>query len=97
MPIDHEQRLAERNFQRWGKPAIYNAGSGDVECRVIKDQGVDEFADDRVRVSRIELSLLVSEVGSHRPGAIITYLGTEYEVRHLLADDGYVRTVVGEI
>jgi len=96
MPVDLEQRLAERNFQRWGKLANYNAGSGDVECRVIKDQGVDEFAEDRVRTPRIELSLMVSEVGPHKPGALITLLGTEYEVRYLLADDGYVRTVVAE-
>ncbi|WP_346839821.1 hypothetical protein [Microbulbifer sp. SAOS-129_SWC] len=94
--MDLDQRAAERNFQRWGKSATYNAGSGDVECRVIKDQGVDEFAEDRVRVPRIELSLLVSEVGAHKPGALITLNGVEYEVRHLIDDDGTVRRVVGE-
>ncbi|WKD51679.1 head-tail joining protein [Microbulbifer spongiae] len=96
--MDLEQRVAERNFQRWGKPASYTDGSGSdpVMCRVIRDQGIDEFADDRVRVPRMEFSLLVSEVGSHKPGALITVNGVEYQVRHLLEDDGTVRRVVVE-
>ncbi|MEX2964214.1 hypothetical protein [Microbulbifer sp. TYP-18] len=93
-----EQRVAERNFQRWGKPAVYDAGSGGEPqtCRVIRDQGVDEFAEERVRVPRFELSLLVSEVGVHKPGALVTLAGVEYTVRHLLEDDGTVRRVVAE-
>ncbi|WP_366523454.1 CDGSH iron-sulfur domain-containing protein [uncultured Microbulbifer sp.] len=46
-------------------------------------QGIDEFADDRVQVPRIVFSLLVSEVGSHKPGVVITLKGVEYPSRPL--------------
>lgn len=93
--MDLEQRVAERNFQGWGKPASYTDGSGGgpAGCRVIRHQGVDEFADDRVRVPRIEFSLLVSEVGLHSVNAVISLNNVEYKVRQLLEDDGVVRRV----
>ncbi|GAB2899821.1 hypothetical protein ACCI51_18100 [Microbulbifer echini] len=91
--MDLDQRAAERAFRKWSKPATYDDGSGGepIDCRVIKDQEVDEFEEDeRVRVPRIELSLLVSEVGVYSSGAVITLGGVEYRVRKRLVDDGVV-------
>ncbi|WP_444939938.1 hypothetical protein ACJJI3_12540 [Microbulbifer sp. ZKSA004] len=91
--MDLDQRAAERAFRKWGKAATYTDGSGaePIDCRVIKDQEIDEFEeDDRLRVARIELSLLVSEVGAYNPDAVITLGGVEYTVRKRLADDGVV-------
>ncbi|WP_445361540.1 hypothetical protein ACJJIL_07225 [Microbulbifer sp. EKSA005] len=39
---------------------------------------------------RIELSLLVSEVGAYNSEAVITFSGVEYTVRKRLEDDGVV-------
>ncbi|WP_226649275.1 hypothetical protein [Microbulbifer variabilis] len=91
--MDLDQRAAERAFRKWGKPATYTDGSGaePIDCRVIKDQEVDEFEEEeRVRVPRVELSLLVSEVGTYSSGAVITLGGVAYRVRKRLADDGVV-------
>jgi hypothetical protein len=97
--MDLEQRAAERAFRKWSKPATYTDGSGaePITCRVIKDQEIDEFEDDeRVRVPRIELSLLVSEVGAYNSEAVITLGGVAYLVRKRLSDDGVVwRALVG--
>ncbi|WP_444903816.1 hypothetical protein ACJJIU_00210 [Microbulbifer sp. CnH-101-E] len=95
--MDLDQRAAERAFRKWGKPATYTDGSGaePIDCRVIKDQEIDEFEDDeRVRVPRIELSLLVSEVGAYNSAAVITLSGVEYRVRKRLSDDGVVLRVL---
>ncbi|QFT54588.1 hypothetical protein [Microbulbifer sp. THAF38] len=95
--MDLDQRAAERAFRKWGKPAIYTDGSGaePITCRVIKDQEIDEFEDEeRVRVPRIELSLLVSEVGAYNSEAVITLGGVEYAVRKRLTDDGVVWRVL---
>ncbi|WP_444901336.1 hypothetical protein ACJJIG_17345 [Microbulbifer sp. SSSA007] len=91
--MDLDQRAAERAFRKWSKPAIYTDGSGaePIDCRVIKDQEIDEFAEEeRLRVTRIELSLLVSEVGAYNSDAVITLGGVAYTVRKRLADDGVV-------
>ncbi|WP_444905112.1 hypothetical protein ACJJIU_10480 [Microbulbifer sp. CnH-101-E] len=91
--MDLDQRAAERAFRKWGKPATYSDGSGaePIDCRVIKDQEIDEFEDDeRVRVPRIELSLLASEVGAYSSGAVITLGGVAYTVRKRLSDEGVV-------
>ncbi|WP_445363329.1 hypothetical protein ACJJIQ_00310 [Microbulbifer sp. ANSA003] len=74
--MDLDQRAAERAFRKWGKPATYTDGSGaePIDCRVIKDQEVDEFEEgDRLRVARIELSLLVSEVGAYNSDAVTVF------------------------
>ncbi|WP_226649335.1 hypothetical protein [Microbulbifer variabilis] len=95
--MDLDQRAAERAFRKWGKAATYDDGSGgeSIDCRVIKDQEVDELEEDeRVRVPRIELSLLVSEVGAYNSEAVITLGGEEYKVRKRLADDGVVWRVL---
>ncbi|WP_444945643.1 hypothetical protein ACJJIP_16635 [Microbulbifer sp. VTAC004] len=95
--MDLDQRAAERAFRKWGKPATYSDGSGakPIACRVIKDEEIDEFEDDeRVRVPRIELSLLVSEVGSYNYEAVITLGGVAYTVRKRLGDDGVVWRVL---
>ncbi|WP_444884507.1 head-tail joining protein [Microbulbifer sp. PSTR4-B] len=92
-----DQRAAERAFRKWGKPAAYTDGSGaePIDCRVIKDQEIDEFDDEeRVRVPRIELSLLVSEVGAYNSAAVITLGGVGYRVRKRLSDDGVVWRVL---
>ncbi|WP_444958111.1 hypothetical protein [Microbulbifer sp. ZKSA002] len=58
---------------------------------MIKDREVDEFEEDeRVRVLRIELSLLVSEVGAYNSEVIITLGGVAYTVRNRLGDGGIV-------
>ncbi|WP_444900503.1 hypothetical protein ACJJIX_19970 [Microbulbifer sp. VAAC004] len=97
--MDLDQRAAERAFRKWGKAATYNDGSGaePIDCRVIKDQEIDAFEDDeRVRVARIELSLLVSEVGAYNSEAVIALGGVAYTVRKRLSDDGVVwRALVG--
>ncbi|WP_444939936.1 hypothetical protein ACJJI3_12530 [Microbulbifer sp. ZKSA004] len=75
------------------KAATYDDGSGaePIDCKVILDQEIDEFAEEeRLRVPRIELSLLVSEVGAYNSDAVITLGGVEYKVRKRLADDGVV-------
>ncbi|WP_444890037.1 head-tail joining protein [Microbulbifer sp. DLAB2-AA] len=99
--MDLDQRTAERAFRKWGKPATYTDGSGaePIDCRVIKEQEIDEFEDDeRVRVPRIELSLLVSEVGSYSSAAVVTLGGVAYSVRKRLTDDGVVwRVLVAEL
>ncbi|WP_444931517.1 hypothetical protein ACJJIF_06995 [Microbulbifer sp. SSSA002] len=95
--MDLDQRAAERAFRKWGKAATYEDGSGaePIDCRVIKDQEIDEFEeDDRLRVARIELSLLVSEVGTYNSEAVITLGGVAYTVRKRLADDGVVWRVL---
>ncbi|WP_444902182.1 hypothetical protein ACJJIG_04430 [Microbulbifer sp. SSSA007] len=95
--MDLDLRAAERAFRKWGKAATYDDGSGGepIDCRVIKDQEVDEFDDeDRVRVPRVELSLLVSEVGAYNSEAVIKLGGVEYAVRKRLADDGVVWRVL---
>ncbi|WP_226648985.1 hypothetical protein [Microbulbifer variabilis] len=95
--MDLDQRTAERAFRKWGKPATYIDGSGaePITCRVIKDQEIDEFdEDERVRVPRIELSLLVSEVGAYSSEAVIILGGLEYLVRKRLSDDGVVWRVL---
>ncbi|WP_444891214.1 head-tail joining protein [Microbulbifer sp. DLAB2-AA] len=95
--MDLDQRAAERAFRKWGKPATYSDGSGaePIDCRVIKDQEIDDFdEDERVRVPRIELSLLVSEVGVYNSGAVITLSGVAYQVRRRLSDDGVVWRVL---
>ncbi|WP_444939431.1 head-tail joining protein [Microbulbifer sp. JMSA002] len=95
--MDLDQRAAERAFRKWGKPATYTDDSGaePIDCRVIKDQEIDEFEDEeRVRVPRIELSLLVSEVGVYSSEAVITLGGVEYLVRKRLSDDGIVWRVL---
>ncbi|MFA0812684.1 head-tail joining protein [Microbulbifer epialgicus] len=94
--MDLDQRAAERAFRKWGKAATYKDGSSGapISCRVIKDQEIDEFDDEeRVRVPRIELSLLVSEVGAYSPEAVITLGGVAYRVRKRLSDEGIVRRV----
>ncbi|WP_444901402.1 hypothetical protein ACJJIG_17840 [Microbulbifer sp. SSSA007] len=93
--MDLEQRAAERAFRKWGKPAIYNDGGGGkpIECRVIPDKSIDDFADDRVRTPRDEFSLLISEVGPHSSDALISFNSVEHKVRKLLEDDGIVRRV----
>ncbi|MCO1336421.1 hypothetical protein MO867_18975 [Microbulbifer sp. OS29] len=91
--MDLDQRAAERAFRKWGKPATYDDGSGadPIDCQVIFEQEIDDFDDEeRVRVPRVELSLLVSEVGSYNSEAVITLNGVEYSVRKRLADDGVV-------
>ncbi|WP_444926766.1 hypothetical protein ACJJI4_01200 [Microbulbifer sp. TRSA002] len=91
--MDLDQRAAERAFRKWGKAATYNNGSGaePIDCKVILDQEIDDFDDEeRVRVPRVELSLLVSEVGAYNSDAVITLGGVEYKVRKRLADDGVV-------
>jgi len=91
--MDLDQRAAVRAFRKWGKTATYTDGSGTEpkDCRVILDQEIDEFAEEeRLRVARIELSLLVSEVGAYSSGAVITLGGVAYTVRKRLADDGVV-------
>ncbi|WP_444919108.1 head-tail joining protein [Microbulbifer sp. JMSA003] len=91
--MDLDQRAAERAFRKWGKPATYTDGSGaePIDCRVIFEQEIDDFDDEeRVRVPRVELSLLVSEVGAYNSDAVITLGGVEYKVRKRLADDGVV-------
>ncbi|WP_444901400.1 hypothetical protein ACJJIG_17830 [Microbulbifer sp. SSSA007] len=91
--MDLDQRAAERAFRKWGKAATFDDGSGvePIDCRVIKDQEIDEFEDeDRVRVPRIELSLLVSEVGAYNSEAVITLNGVAYTVRKRLSDDGVI-------
>ncbi|WHI52977.1 hypothetical protein P3339_09510 [Microbulbifer sp. MLAF003] len=91
--MDLDQRAAERAFRKWGKAATFDDGSGGepIDCRVIKDQEIDEFEDeDRVRVPRIELSLLVSEVGAYNSEAVITLNGVAYTVRKRLSDDGVI-------
>ncbi|WP_226649612.1 hypothetical protein [Microbulbifer variabilis] len=91
--MDLDQRAAERAFRKWGKAATYTDGSGaePVDCRVIRDREIDEFDDEeRVRVPRIELSLLVSEVGAYSSGAVIALAGVAYTVRKRLEDDGVV-------
>ncbi|WP_444932217.1 hypothetical protein ACJJIF_10775 [Microbulbifer sp. SSSA002] len=47
-----------------------------------------------MRVARIELSLLVSEVGTYNSEAVITLGGVAYTVRKRLADDGVVWRVL---
>ncbi|MCO1337088.1 hypothetical protein MO867_22450 [Microbulbifer sp. OS29] len=91
--MDLDQRAAERAFRKWGKPATYTDGSGaePIDCKVIFEQEIDEFdEEERLRVPRIELSLLVSEVGAYKSGAVITLNGVAYTVRKRLADDGVV-------
>ncbi|WP_444958094.1 head-tail joining protein [Microbulbifer sp. ZKSA002] len=83
-----------------GKAATYDDGSGGepIDCRVIKDQEIDDFDDEeRVRVPRVELSLLVSEVGSYNSEAMITLNGVAYTVRKRLADDGVVWRVLVDV
>ncbi|WP_299589582.1 hypothetical protein [uncultured Microbulbifer sp.] len=95
--MDLDQRAAERAFRKWGKAATYEDGSGaeHIDCRVIKDQEIDDFdEDERVRVPRVELSLLVSEVGAYNAEAVITLGGVAYQVRKRLADDGVVWRVL---
>ncbi|WP_444914643.1 head-tail joining protein [Microbulbifer sp. TRSA007] len=95
--MDLDQRAAERAFRKWGKAAAYTDGSGGVpiDCKVILDQEIDEFdEEERLRVARIELSLLVSEVGAYNSEAVITLGGVEYKVRKRLADDGVVWRVL---
>ncbi|GAA5444904.1 hypothetical protein Misp06_03096 [Microbulbifer sp. NBRC 101763] len=81
--MDLDQRAAERAFRKWGKPATYDDGSGaePIECRLIPDKSIDDFADDRVRTPRDEFSLLISEVGSHSPDALISFNSVEHKVR----------------
>ncbi|WP_445360389.1 hypothetical protein ACJJIL_19115 [Microbulbifer sp. EKSA005] len=94
--MDLDQRAAERAFRKWGKAATYDGGGGEpIDCKVILDQEIDEFdEEERLRVPRIELSLLVSEVGAYNPDAVITLGGVEYTVRKRLADDGVVWRVL---
>lgn len=91
-----DQITAESAFALNGIGASYASGAGPVPCRVIVDQGIDSFADDRLVVPEITFSLLVSEVGVHQPGATVTVAGADYTVRHLKDDDGYMRRVVVE-
>lgn len=91
-----EQITADSNFAIFGREAVYNDGGEDIPCRVIREQGIDQFAEERLGVPRVELLLLVSEIGEHSPGATVTLAGTEFEVRHLLEDDGVVRRVLVE-
>lgn len=95
--MDAEQLTAQAGFSVFGKPAIYDSGAGPLPCRVIQEQGVDQFADDRLSAARIELSVLVAEVGDHVPGATITLNSKDYVVRNLVEDDGVVRRVVVEV
>ncbi|WP_444911073.1 head-tail joining protein [Microbulbifer sp. PAAF003] len=91
--MDLDQRAAERAFRKWGKAATYEDASGGepIACRVIKDQVIDEFGDEeRVRVPRIELSLLVSEVGAYNSEAVFMLSGMVYQVCKRLSDDGVV-------
>ncbi|WP_226647158.1 head maturation protease, ClpP-related [Microbulbifer variabilis] len=84
---------AERAFRKWGEPSTYTDSSGteSIGCRVIKDQEICELEDEeRVRVPRIELSLLVSEVGPYNSGAVVTLGRVAYTVCKRLADDGVV-------
>ncbi|GAB2889197.1 hypothetical protein ACCI51_18960 [Microbulbifer echini] len=94
--MDLDQRAAERAFRKWGKPATYGDGSGEpIDCKVIIEQEIDDFdEDERVRVPRVELSLLVSEVGAYNAEAVITLGGVAYQVRKRLADDGVVWRVL---
>ncbi|USD22147.1 hypothetical protein MJO52_03150 [Microbulbifer variabilis] len=95
--MDLDQRAAERAFRKWGKAATYDNGSGagPIDCKVIFEQEVDEFEEEeRLRVARIELSLLVSEVGTYSSGAVVTLGGVAYTVRKRLADDGVVWRVL---
>ncbi|WP_444933583.1 head-tail joining protein [Microbulbifer sp. JTAC008] len=92
--MDLDQRAAERAFRKWGKAATYDDGSGGepIDCLVIFEQEIDDFDDEeRVRVPRVELSLLVSEVGTYNSEAVVTLGGEEYKVRKRLGDDGVVR------
>ncbi|WP_444921152.1 hypothetical protein ACJJID_01370 [Microbulbifer sp. CnH-101-G] len=94
--MDLDQRAAERAFRKWGKPATYTDGSGaePIDCKVIFEQEIDEFEDEgRVRIPRIEFSLLVGEVGTHSVGDLIYHAGKEYQVSTLLEDGGIVRRV----
>ncbi|WP_445354560.1 hypothetical protein ACJJI5_15600 [Microbulbifer sp. EKSA008] len=80
-------------FRKWGKAATYDDGSGgeSIDCRVIKDQEVGEFEEDeRVRVPRVELNLLVSEVGVYCLETVVAFGGVEYAVRKMLSDDGVI-------
>lgn len=54
---------------------------------------VYSWGDIRVRVLRIELSLLASEVGIHGTGALIRLVVHRYQVCSLLEDDEFVRRV----
>ncbi|WP_444911053.1 head-tail joining protein [Microbulbifer sp. PAAF003] len=98
--MDLDQRAAERAFRKWGKAATYTDGSGaePIDCKVIFEQEIDEFAEEeRLRVARIELSLLVSEVGAYNSEAVITLGGVEYRVRKRLGDDGVVWRVLVDV
>ncbi|WP_226647162.1 hypothetical protein [Microbulbifer variabilis] len=50
--------------------------------------GLDD--EEHMHVPRIELSLLVSEVGAYSSRTVITLGGVEYSVRKRLWDDGIV-------
>ncbi|WP_444926803.1 hypothetical protein ACJJI4_01415 [Microbulbifer sp. TRSA002] len=98
--MDLDQRAAERAFRKWGKAATYDDGSGGepIDCRVIFEQEIDDFDDEeRVRVPRVELSLLVSEVGAYNSEAVITLGGVAYSVRKRLSDDGVVWRVLVDV
>ncbi|XZZ02592.1 hypothetical protein ACJJIK_08355 [Microbulbifer sp. ZKSA006] len=56
---------------------------------MVFEREIDEFEEDeRLRVGGVELSLLVSEVGTYNSGAVIALGGVEYRVRKRLAVDG---------
>ncbi|GAB2899559.1 hypothetical protein ACCI51_18300 [Microbulbifer echini] len=97
--MDLDQRAAECALRKWGKPATYDDGSGaePIDYQLIFDQEIDQFdEEERLRVPRIELSLLVSEVGDYNSEAVIKLGGVEYTVRKRLADDGVVWRVLVE-
>ncbi|GAA5446162.1 hypothetical protein Misp06_04371 [Microbulbifer sp. NBRC 101763] len=57
---------------------------------MICEKGLDGFSKERVRVQRIEFSLLVSEIGAHSIEAMINLNRQKFKVRQLLEDDGVV-------
>ncbi|WP_444905106.1 hypothetical protein ACJJIU_10450 [Microbulbifer sp. CnH-101-E] len=65
---------------------------------MIFEREVDGFDDeDHMHVSRIELSLRVSEVGAYSSGAVITLGGVAYTVHKRLSDDEVVWRALVEV